>query len=280
MARDAVPRVLRRGRAAGRGRGWSIGSGCRRSKPRRCCRRCSSTARCSSETAGAPPGRVRRLAAGRRAARRRRAGDRLTRRGLRAPGAGERRGARTSLPLRSRPRPARRRCSRRACSTSCATSTGSATASGCCCRWPALLHDVGIYVSLRAHHKHSQYILAASQIFGLSNEETAIVSNIARYHRRGLPQDSHVPYIALDRTDRLIVNKLGGDAPPGQCPRRRAPAEGPRPPPGPARQRLGPGARRRRRPHHGAAGRDRARRPVRRGLRAAAGHSPASESSA
>jgi exopolyphosphatase/guanosine-5'-triphosphate,3'-diphosphate pyrophosphatase len=73
----------------------------------------------------------------------------------------------------------------------------------------ALLHDVGIYVNLRAHHKHSQYILAASQIFGLSDEETAIVSNIARYHRRGLPQDTHVPFIALDRTDRLIVNKLG-----------------------------------------------------------------------
>jgi exopolyphosphatase/guanosine-5'-triphosphate,3'-diphosphate pyrophosphatase len=72
----------------------------------------------------------------------------------------------------------------------------------------ALLHDVGIYVSLRAHHRHSQYILSASQIFGLSDEETAIVSNIARYHRRGLPQESHLPFIALDRTDRLIVNKL------------------------------------------------------------------------
>jgi exopolyphosphatase/guanosine-5'-triphosphate,3'-diphosphate pyrophosphatase len=72
----------------------------------------------------------------------------------------------------------------------------------------ALLHDVGIYVSLRAHHRHSQYILSASQIFGLSDEETAIVSNIARYHRRGLPQESHLPFIALDRTDRLIVSKL------------------------------------------------------------------------
>jgi exopolyphosphatase/guanosine-5'-triphosphate,3'-diphosphate pyrophosphatase len=71
-----------------------------------------------------------------------------------------------------------------------------------------LLHDVGIYVSLRAHHKHSQYILAESQIFGLSAEETAIVSNIARYHRRGLPQRSHVPYVALDREDRVVVNKL------------------------------------------------------------------------
>ena len=73
----------------------------------------------------------------------------------------------------------------------------------------SLLHDVGIYVSLRAHHKHSQYVLSASQIFGLTNEETAIVSNIARYHRRGLPQQSHLPYVALDRRDRLIVDKLG-----------------------------------------------------------------------
>jgi exopolyphosphatase/guanosine-5'-triphosphate,3'-diphosphate pyrophosphatase len=72
----------------------------------------------------------------------------------------------------------------------------------------ALLHDIGIYVSLRAHHRHSQYLLASLQIFGLSDDETAIVSNIARYHRRGTPQLTHLPYAALDRRDRLIVNKL------------------------------------------------------------------------
>jgi exopolyphosphatase/guanosine-5'-triphosphate,3'-diphosphate pyrophosphatase len=72
----------------------------------------------------------------------------------------------------------------------------------------SMLHDIGIYVSLRGHHKHSQYLLASLQIFGLSNDETAIVSNIARYHRRGTPQRSHLPYAALDRHDRLIVNKL------------------------------------------------------------------------
>jgi exopolyphosphatase/guanosine-5'-triphosphate,3'-diphosphate pyrophosphatase len=75
-------------------------------------------------------------------------------------------------------------------------------------RVAALLHDVGIYVSLRAHHKHSQYLLAASQIFGLSDDETAVVSNVARYHRRGAPQRTHLPYIALDRNDRVVVNKL------------------------------------------------------------------------
>ena len=72
----------------------------------------------------------------------------------------------------------------------------------------AMLHDIGGYVNLRAHHKHSQYLLAASQIFGLSDTETAMVANIARYHRRGLPQRSHLPYVALDGPDRLIVNKL------------------------------------------------------------------------
>ena len=75
-------------------------------------------------------------------------------------------------------------------------------------RVAALLHDIGTYVNLRAHNKHSQYLLASSQIFGLSDTETAIVGNIARYHRRGLPQTSHLPYIALDRLDRLIVDKL------------------------------------------------------------------------
>jgi exopolyphosphatase/guanosine-5'-triphosphate,3'-diphosphate pyrophosphatase len=72
----------------------------------------------------------------------------------------------------------------------------------------ALLHDIGIYVSLRAHHRHSQYLLAASQIFGLSVDETAVVGNIARYHRRAMPQRSHLPYMELDRGDRLLVNKL------------------------------------------------------------------------
>lgn len=72
----------------------------------------------------------------------------------------------------------------------------------------ALLHDVGIFVNLRGHHKHSQYLLSVSEIFGLSRDDLAIVSNVARYHRRGLPQKSHLPYMALDRDTRVVVNKL------------------------------------------------------------------------
>ena len=71
-----------------------------------------------------------------------------------------------------------------------------------------LLHDIGVFVSLRGHHKHAQYLLSSSQIFGLTDEENLMVSNIARYHRGAFPQQSHLPYIALDKQDRLIVNKL------------------------------------------------------------------------
>ena len=218
-----VSRVLRRDRAAGRGRpGRSIppAGGRGRDAGAGAARLPHAAGRDRRRAALVVVGRV---AARRRAARRRRAEEPADRRGLRAAGAGQRRGARPPVPLRSRPRPSRRACSRRGCSTSCATSTGSAIASGCCCRWPALLHDIGIYVSLRAHHKHSQYILAASQIFGLSER-----GDRDRLEHRALPpprrcrRTAICRYIALDRTDRLIVNKLGGDSAPGQRARRRA----------------------------------------------------------
>jgi exopolyphosphatase/guanosine-5'-triphosphate,3'-diphosphate pyrophosphatase len=72
-----------------------------------------------------------------------------------------------------------------------------------------LLHDVGIFVNLRGHHKHAQYILSVSEIFGLSRDDMAIISNIARYHRRAAPNKSHLPYMALDSGARVLVNKLG-----------------------------------------------------------------------
>jgi exopolyphosphatase/guanosine-5'-triphosphate,3'-diphosphate pyrophosphatase len=72
----------------------------------------------------------------------------------------------------------------------------------------ALLHDIGLFVSLRGHHKHSLYLLQASEIFGLSRDDMQIVGNIARYHRRGLPQKSHPEFMRLDREERVRVLKL------------------------------------------------------------------------
>jgi exopolyphosphatase/guanosine-5'-triphosphate,3'-diphosphate pyrophosphatase len=72
----------------------------------------------------------------------------------------------------------------------------------------ALLHDVGLFVGTRAHHKHAQYILQASEIFGLSADDRDVIGSVCRYHRRGMPQKAHLTYTALDRQDRVRVNKL------------------------------------------------------------------------
>lgn len=48
----------------------------------------------------------------------------------------------------------------------------------------ALLHDIGHYVNDQAHHKHSQYLIAASSIIGLTKHQLAQVAIVARNHRR------------------------------------------------------------------------------------------------
>jgi exopolyphosphatase/guanosine-5'-triphosphate,3'-diphosphate pyrophosphatase len=75
-------------------------------------------------------------------------------------------------------------------------------------RVAGLLHEVGGFVSSRAHHKHSYYLLANSEIFGLTREEILIVALAARYHRRSSPKPAHLEYMALPRETRMVVSKL------------------------------------------------------------------------
>ncbi len=75
-------------------------------------------------------------------------------------------------------------------------------------RLAAVLHECGGYVSSRAHHKHSLYLIANSEIFGLRREEQLVVAHVARYHRRGCPKPSHVEYMSLPRETRMVVSKL------------------------------------------------------------------------
>ena len=75
-------------------------------------------------------------------------------------------------------------------------------------RVAALLHEVGSFVSNVAHHKHSYYLIANSEIYGLNRDDIEIVAHIARYHRRSGPKPSHLEYIALPRESRVVVAKL------------------------------------------------------------------------
>ena len=72
----------------------------------------------------------------------------------------------------------------------------------------AILHDVGFYIRPGDHHLHGQYIVANSDIFGLTREDIHIVANLVRYHRGENPSPAHSEYASLPRTDRTMVLKL------------------------------------------------------------------------
>ncbi|MCA9176607.1 MAG: HD domain-containing protein [Planctomycetales bacterium] len=72
----------------------------------------------------------------------------------------------------------------------------------------ALLHDVGRYVNVRSHHKHSMYLIRNSELFGLGNRDMLITSLVARYHRRATPQPNHEGYAMLPRVQRVAVAKM------------------------------------------------------------------------
>jgi exopolyphosphatase/guanosine-5'-triphosphate,3'-diphosphate pyrophosphatase len=72
----------------------------------------------------------------------------------------------------------------------------------------AILHDIGMFISVSGHHKHSSYLVDAADIFGIRKADKNIISNVVRYHRRATPQPTHVSYMSLPKTDRAIASKL------------------------------------------------------------------------
>ena len=75
-------------------------------------------------------------------------------------------------------------------------------------RVAATLHEVGMFISPREHHKHSLYILMNIEIFGLSSNDRVMVALLARYHRRYNPEPNHPHFSDLSREERMIVLKL------------------------------------------------------------------------
>ncbi|MBK8256345.1 MAG: Ppx/GppA family phosphatase [Polyangiaceae bacterium] len=72
----------------------------------------------------------------------------------------------------------------------------------------AMLHDIGDFIRYEGHHKHSYYLIAHSDVMGLSPLEREIVANIARYHRKSPPSLEHENFRALSREDRGKVKAL------------------------------------------------------------------------
>jgi exopolyphosphatase / guanosine-5'-triphosphate,3'-diphosphate pyrophosphatase len=70
------------------------------------------------------------------------------------------------------------------------------------------LHDIGMFISNRSHHKHSEYIINALNLFRLSEDDQKIIAGIARYHRKSPPAPSHLIYKSLTHKKQIIVQKL------------------------------------------------------------------------
>ncbi len=75
-------------------------------------------------------------------------------------------------------------------------------------RAAAILHDIGDFVRYDGHHKHSYYLIQHADIMGLTPDERAIVANIARYHRKSVPDPTHPNFRELDRDARGKVRGL------------------------------------------------------------------------
>ncbi len=72
----------------------------------------------------------------------------------------------------------------------------------------AILHDIGMFIRAEDHNLHSQYIIMHSEIFGLSRDDTALVAQIAAYHKGSkMPQDDP-EFKLLPRSSRMIILKL------------------------------------------------------------------------
>jgi len=72
----------------------------------------------------------------------------------------------------------------------------------------AILHEIGTYINPKRHHRHGQYIILNSEIFGLSRSDIEIVGLLARYHRHSALSMEASSYNELDQPTRLRVQKL------------------------------------------------------------------------
>jgi exopolyphosphatase/guanosine-5'-triphosphate,3'-diphosphate pyrophosphatase len=55
----------------------------------------------------------------------------------------------------------------------------------------AMLHEAGMHVSDSGYHKHTYYLVRHAGLRGFTEEQLAVLANVARYHRKAPPRDDH-----------------------------------------------------------------------------------------
>lgn len=72
----------------------------------------------------------------------------------------------------------------------------------------AFLHNTGMLIEARRHHKHSFRLIKEASLPDFNDEQRYEIAMIARYHRRALPSTSHEEYAILGRAARKRVSAL------------------------------------------------------------------------
>ena len=72
----------------------------------------------------------------------------------------------------------------------------------------AFLHNTGMLIETRRHHKHSYRLIKQTPLPDFNDEQRHEIATIARYHRRALPSAAHEEYARLDRQARKRVSAL------------------------------------------------------------------------
>ena len=93
-----------------------------------------------------------------------------------------------AVPRRTSRTPSTSRAWRWSCGTRSAEQASTAATEERELLWAAaMLHDIGTAVDYDDHHKHSRYLILNAGLPGFTPRETALIGQMARYHRKGNP---------------------------------------------------------------------------------------------
>jgi exopolyphosphatase/guanosine-5'-triphosphate,3'-diphosphate pyrophosphatase len=71
--------------------------------------------------------------------------------------------------------------------------------------WAAsMLHDVGMTISYDDHHKHSRYLIESAELPGFDPRERALIAQMTRYHRKGIPKLGAIEALSQPGDEELL----------------------------------------------------------------------------
>lgn len=75
----------------------------------------------------------------------------------------------------------------------------------------AMLHDCGVLINRKAHHRHGEYLIHNAKIPGLRGWEKNMTACLVRYHnKKSEPSTAHPVFATLNREHRKIARLLAG----------------------------------------------------------------------